>query len=288
MSAYRPRRSMLFMPGSNARALEKAKSLPCDGVIFDLEDAVAPDAKQQAREQVAESLASGGYGKRELVVRINSLETDWWRADLAALKNTAPDAILLPKVEDPLVFERVEEEMCWHGLGDAAIWAMLETPKAFLAADVIATSSERLTTLVIGTNDLVKELRAKHVPARANVLPMLAQALLVARATGLEILDGVYNNFRDADGFTAECEQGAAMGFDGKTLIHPNQIDAANLAFSPSEVELAEARAIVDAFEAAKAEGKGVVVVGGQMVEELHVKEAERLIAVAEATACST
>jgi citrate lyase subunit beta/citryl-CoA lyase len=201
------------------------------------------------------------------------------------LKNTAPDAILLPKVEDPLVLERVEEEMCWHGLGDAAVWAMLETPKAFLNAEVIATSSERLTTLVIGTNDLVKELRAKHVPGRANVLPMLAQALLVARASGLEILDGVYNNFRDADGFAAECEQGAAMGFDGKTLIHPSQIDAANRAFSPSEAELAEARAIIDAFEAAKAEGKGVVVVGGQMVEELHVKEAERLVAVAEATA---
>lgn len=283
--SYRARRSMLFMPGSNARALEKAKGLPCDGVIFDLEDAVAPDAKEEARHQVAGALKAGGYGARELVVRINSLETGWWRADLAALKGTLPSAILLPKVEDPAILERVEEEMSWHGLGDCKVWAMLETPKAFLRAEAIASASERLCCLVIGTNDLVKELRGKHVAGRAPVLPYLAQALLVARSYGLEILDGVYNNFRDAEGFADECAQGAAMGFDGKTLIHPSQVEPANLAFSPSEEELAEAEAIIAAFEAAKAEGRGVVTVNGQMVEELHVEEAQRLKAVAAATA---
>jgi citrate lyase subunit beta/citryl-CoA lyase len=285
MADYSPRRSMLFMPASNARALEKAKSLPCDGVIFDLEDAVAPDMKEAARQQVAAALAAGGYGTRELVVRINGLDTDWWRADLAALAGANPAAILLPKMEDPHDLERVEEELAWHRLGDVKIWAMLETPKAFLKAEDIATATEKLNCLVIGTNDLVKELRAKHTPGREPVLAALGSALLIARAYGLDILDGVYNNFRDEVGFASECEQGAAMGFDGKTLIHPAQIGAANKAFSPSEEELVEARAIVAAFEAAKNDGKGVVTVGGKMIEELHVKEAERMIAVAEATA---
>lgn len=267
------------MPGSNARALEKAKSIDADTLIFDLEDAVAPAAKAEARELVTVALRSGEYGHRELVVRINGIDTDWWRDDLAALGSAAPAAILLPKVEDATALHKVSEEMVWHSADAAcAFWVMLETPRGILRAEEIATSHDRLTTLVVGTNDLTKELRARHVPGRESVMHALSHALLVGRTYGLNILDGVYSDFKDADGFKAECVQARNMGFDGKTLIHPSQVEVANAAFAPSKTEVDEARRMIAAFDAATGEGKGVAVLDGRMIEELHVAEARRLI----------
>jgi len=285
MTDIRPRRSMLFMPGSNVRALEKAKTLACDGIIFDLEDAVAPDAKSIAREQVEAAVRAGGYGHRELIVRINGLNTPWWRDDLKAVAGLAVAAVLLPKVEDAAVFSCVEKELAKYGGRGTALWAMLETPMAFLRAEEIATASERLKCLVIGTNDLVKDLHGQHTPDRQPVMTALGVALLVARSYGLVALDGVYNDFKDVDGFYAECCQGRALGFDGKTLIHPAQIEAANKVYGPSEAECVEACRIIAAFSAAEAEGKGVAVLDGRMVEDLHVKQALRMLAVAEAIA---
>lgn len=278
-SETRLRRSVLFMPGSNARALEKAKTINADTLVFDLEDAVTPAAKAEARELVAAALASGAYGHRELVVRINGLDTDWWRDDLAAVGGAGAAAILLPKVEDVSVLHKVSEEMVWHSTDtDCAYWVMLETPRGFLRAEEIATSHDRLTTLVVGTNDLTKDLRARHVPGREPVIHALSHALLVARAYGLTILDGVYSDFKDGAGFQAECKQARDMGFDGKTLIHPSQVEAANAAFAPSDTELDQARRMIAAFDAAKAEGKGVAVLDGRMIEELHVAEARRMV----------
>lgn len=288
MTAIRPRRSMLFMPGSNARALEKARSLPCDGVIFDLEDAVAPDAKIDARAQVKAALEAGGYGSRELIVRINSLDTPWWRDDLAAVAGLSPDAVLLPKVESAETLDRIEEELVWQGGKDVALWAMMETPKAFLRAEEIAGCTDRLKCLVIGTNDLVKDLRGEHTRERLPVVTALGLAMLVARTYDLTVLDGVYNDFRDNEGLAAECAQGRAFGFDGKTLIHPGQIDIANDAFGPSSEELAQAQELIAAFEKAAAEGKGVAVLNGRMIEELHVVQARRTVAMAEAIALNT
>ncbi|NVJ99705.1 MAG: CoA ester lyase [Alphaproteobacteria bacterium] len=277
---------MLFMPASNERALEKAKSLPADGLIFDLEDAVAPDAKDEARRQAAAAVASGDYGTRDLVVRINGLDTPWWRDDLKAVVPAHPFAVLIPKVETPDQITRVEEEMSWHTTqGDMEIWAMIETPRGFLNAGEIAGASDRLTTWVVGTNDLVKDLRGKHTRDRQPVITALGLALLHARANGLTILDGVYSDFRDATGFEFECEQAKALGFDGKTLIHPGQVETANTVFAPDEEELLHARRMIDAFSQAKAEGKGVAVLDGRMIEELHLDEARRIVAMAEAIA---
>ncbi|MBO6506523.1 MAG: CoA ester lyase [Kordiimonadaceae bacterium] len=282
-AAIRPRRSVLFMPGSNARALEKAKTIDADVLVFDLEDAVAPEAKEEARALVAAALQSGDYGHRELVVRINALGTDWWRADLAAIGPHHPSAVLLPKVESIDTLEKVSDELVWHSSDHSAeFWVMLETPRGFLRAEDIAQSHDRLTTFVIGTNDLVKETRARHVPGREPVLHALSHAILVARAYGLNVLDGVYSNFKDAEGFGAECTQARNMGFDGKTLIHPSQVDAANAAFSASDAEVEEARRMIAAFEAAQAEGKGVAVLDGRMIEELHLSEARRMVALSE------
>ncbi len=282
-SSERPRRSVLFMPGSNARALEKAKTIDADVLVFDLEDAVAPDAKEEARSLVADALASGEYGHRELVVRINAVGTEWWRGDLAAVGPHHPAAILLPKMESADTLERVSDELVWHASDhDAAFWAMLETPRGFLRAEEIAQSHDRLSTFVVGTNDLVKDLRARHVPGREPVVHALSQALLVARAYGLNVLDGVYSSFKDEEGFKAECRQARDMGFDGKTLIHPNQVAPANAAFSPTEAELEEARRMLEAFEAAQAKGKGVAVLDGRMIEELHLAEARRLVKMSE------
>ena len=279
----RPRRSVLFMPGSNARALEKAKGIDADTLVFDLEDAVAPDAKAEARELVAAALASGDYGHRELVVRINGTETGWWRDDLAAVGAHGPSAILLPKVESADGLDKISDELVWHSSDHSTeFWVMLETPVGFLRAQEIATSHDRLTTFVVGTNDLVKDLRARHVPGREPVLHALSQAILVARAHGLNVLDGVYSDFRDMDGFVTECGQARDMGFDGKTLIHPNQVAPANAVFAPSNEELENARRMIAAFDAAMAEGKGVAVLDGRMIEELHLAEARRMIAVAE------
>ena len=274
------------MPASNARALEKARTLPSDGVIFDLEDAVAPDAKAEAREQAKAALLQGGFGKRLRVVRINGLDTGWWREDLAAALGAKPDAILLPKVESAVTLQRVEEEMAWlGGAENVALWSMIETPMAFLRLEELARVTDRQTTWVIGTNDLVKDLRASHTKDRMPVMMALSQALLVARAYGLSILDGVYGNFRDGEGFEGECRQAKSMGFEGKTLIHPAQIDAANAVFAPSDEEVTHARRMIKAFEEAKAAGKGVAVLDGRMIEELHVQTARQQVALAEAIA---
>ncbi len=283
MINIRPRRSMLFMPGSNARALEKAKSLPCDGVIFDLEDAVSPDAKAQARNQVRAALLAGGFGARELIVRINGLATNWWQDDLAALEGATFDGILLPKVESAEALERLEKAICKQGQDDKALWAMLETPRAFLKAEEIASATERLQGLVIGTNDLVKDLHGAHTRGRLPVVTALGIALLVARSYGLSVLDGVYNDFKNTEGLIDECKQGREFGFDGKTLIHPAQIDTANDAFGVTAAEQAAAKRLIEAFDSAVLAGKGVAVFDGRMIEDLHVHEAKRIVAMAEA-----
>jgi len=283
MTSVRPRRSMLFMPGSNARALEKAKSLSCDGVIFDLEDAVAPDEKKMAREQVKTTLMAGGYGRREVVVRINGLDTPWWQEDILALAGGAPDAVLVPKVEASSTVQAVEAELTTVGLADVPIWAMLETPRGYLRAENIAASSGRLACFIIGTNDLVKDLRGRHTRERLPVVTALGLALLVARSYGLTVLDGVYNDFHDSEGFAAECKQGRDFGFDGKTLIHPAQTELANQVYGVSQAELQEAKRLIETFE--QTAGKGVAVLDGKMIEELHVEEARRISAMAEAIA---
>ena len=279
---YRPRRSVLYMPSSNERALEKAKTLACDGLILDLEDAVAPDAKPAARDAACAAAASGDYGRREITVRVNAADTEWHDADLAAVCAAGPDAIVVPKVDSAEAVHALVTAMESHGVPDhTTLWAMVETPRAMLRAESIAAASERLTVLVMGTNDLAKELYAEHVPGRQPLLAGLGLALLAARATGTAILDGVYNDVRDEEGFLAECRQGREMGFDGKTLIHPGQVAGANEAFAPSPQAVEDARGMVAAWEAGR--GSGVVTYQGRMVENLHVATAERVLAIHEA-----
>jgi citrate lyase subunit beta/citryl-CoA lyase len=283
-AAYQPRRSVLYMPGSNERALEKAKTIPCDGLILDLEDAVAPDAKPAAREKVCAAAVSGEYGRRELTIRVNGIGTQWHDADLEAACAAGPDGIVVPKVNTPKEVRRLAAALERYGAPDRTrLWAMIETPEAILKAHKIARAEERLACFVIGTNDLVKELQAQHVPGRAPLLPALAQALLAARRAGIAILDGVYNNVQDADGFAAECRQGREFGFDGKTLIHPGQVEPCNAAFSPSAAEVEEAEGIVAAWR--DGQGSGVVTVNGKMIERLHVDIAERVLAIHAAVA---
>jgi citrate lyase subunit beta/citryl-CoA lyase len=282
----RPRRSILYMPGANERALQKATTLAADGLILDLEDAVAPDAKTEARDRVCAAAASGDYGHREVVIRANGLDTSWYADDVAAIAAAGPDVLLVPKVGSGDDVRAIEAALERGGAPDhTTIWAMLETPSAVLYADAIAAASERLTGLVLGTNDLVKELQAEFVPGRAPLLPHLARCVLAARYAGKVILDGVFNDLDDADGFAAECRQGRELGFDGKTLIHPKQLDPCNQAFAPSDQQVAEAREVIEAFEAAQAEGRGVVTVGGRMIENLHVDQARRAVAQADAIA---
>ena len=285
----RPRRSMLYMPGSNARAIEKARELPADGVILDLEDAVAPDAKAQARQLIIQELQKGGFGSREVLVRINGLDTAWWRDDLAVAA-AGPDALLLPKVSTP---EQLRE-LARHFVGVRAedrvrIWAMMETPLAMLnACDIAAAALDpatRLAGFVMGTNDLAKETRARIVPGRAPMLPWLMNCVAAARAHDLAILDGVYNELDDADGFAAECRQARDLGFDGKTLIHPRQIEPCNAAFSPTPEEVAWARKVIAAFDLPEHADKGVLQIDGRMVERLHADMARRVVAIAEADA---
>ena len=285
----RPRRSMLYMPGSNARAIEKARELPADGVILDLEDAVAPEAKAQARELVVQALQKGGFGGREVLVRINGLDTAWWRDDLAVAA-AGPDALLLPKVSTP---EQLRE-LARHFVGVGAearirVWAMMETPLAMLNAREIAAAAldpaTRLAGFVMGTNDLAKETRARIVPGRAPMLPWLTACVAAARAYGLAILDGVYNELGDLEGFSAECRQARDLGFDGKTLIHPQQIAPCNAAFSPAPEEVAWARKIIAAFDLPENAGKGVIQIEGRMVERLHAEMARQVVAIAEAGA---
>ena len=287
-ATLRPRRSVLYMPGANERALEKAKSIPADALILDLEDAVAPDAKADARKRVAAVAASGEYGRREVTIRVNGPDTAWHADDVRAAAEAGPDAIVVPKVDSPATVIDVERALEAAGAPDrTAIWAMVETPQAMLDARAIAAASERLTVLVMGTNDLAKELHAEHVPGRAPLLTGLSLALLAARATGKAILDGVYNDVKDTAGFEAECLQGRQFGFDGKTLIHPGQVEPCNRVFAPSEAEVERSRRIIAAFEEAAREGRGVVTVDGRMIENLHVEDARRILALAEAVAAS-
>jgi citrate lyase subunit beta/citryl-CoA lyase len=287
MSArVRPRRSVLYMPGSNARALAKAKSLPADALIFDLEDAVAPDAKASARDQVCAAVREGGYGAREIIVRVNALATAWGQADLAAVAAVAIHAVLIPKVESADAVRQVLAVLDdAGGPSDLPIWCMMETPRAMLHAEEIAAADPRIGCLVMGTSDLAKELHAAHTPERLPMITALGLCLLAARACGLAILDGVHLDLEDAAGFAASCRQGAELGFDGKTLIHPKQIDPANAAFAPDAEALARARRIIEAHEQAARAGRGVVVVDGRLVENLHVVEARRQVQLAEAIA---
>jgi citrate lyase subunit beta / citryl-CoA lyase len=282
----RPRRSVLYMPGANERALEKAKSLPADALILDLEDAVAPDAKVEARGRVCAAAASGEYGMREITIRVNSIETEWHGDDVRAVAEAGPAGMVVPKVGSAADVHQVEEALEAGGAPDhTMIWAMIETPVAMLHAEEIARASERLAVFVMGTNDLAKELHAEHVPGRQPLVTGLSLALLGARAAGKVILDGVYNDIKDEEGFAAECLQGRQMGFDGKTLIHPSQVEPCNRIFAPSDDEVASSREIIEAFAAAQAEGRGVVTVNGRMIENLHVDNARRVLAVADAIA---
>jgi citrate lyase subunit beta/citryl-CoA lyase len=282
MSAFRPRRSVLYMPSSNARALEKAKTIPCDGLILDLEDAVAPDDKPAARDAACAAVHSREYGNRELTIRVNGADTAWHADDLAAACAAGPDAIVVPKVGSADAVLQLVEAMAGHGAPEhTKLWAMVETPYAMLHAEEIASASDRLTVLVMGTNDLAKELYAEHVPGRQPLLAGLGLALLAARATGKAIIDGVYNDVKNLDGFLAECRQGREMGFDGKTLIHPGQVEGANAAFAPDEQAVEDARGLIRAWE--DGQGSGVVTFDGRMVENLHVESARRTLSIHEA-----
>ena len=290
MTTIRPRRSALYMPGSNARALEKAKSLAADVLILDLEDAVAPDAKATARSQVCEAVKTGGYGGRELVIRINTLDTPWGRDDLAAAADVGADAILLPKVGEAGDIDTVSQLLTREGASEQTrLWAMMETPLAMLNAAEIAAAAQhpgsRLTCFVMGTNDLAKETGASLGGGRQAILPWLMTCLAAARAHGIAILDGVYNDFRDADGFATECAQGLLCGMDGKTLIHPGQVAGANRTFSPSADDVETAKKVIAAFELPENAGKGVITVDGRMVELLHRDMARRTVAIAGAIA---
>jgi citrate lyase subunit beta/citryl-CoA lyase len=282
----RPRRSVLYMPGANTRALEKARTLPADALIFDLEDAVAPDAKEAARDTVVAAARSRGYGRREIVIRANGLATPWGREDIMAIATSGADAVLVPKLESAADVAAVIELLDEAGAPPSmAIWGMMETPRGVLRAEEIASAAPRLACFVMGTNDLVKDLRARHTPLRLPMLVALGTAMLAARASGMAILDGVYNDIQDSAGFRAACVQGLEMGFDGKTLIHPSQVGPCNEVFAPTAADLDMARRIVAAFETARAAGKGVVTVDGRMIENLHVEQAERQLALARAIA---
>jgi len=285
MSTYRPRRSVLYMPAANQRALEKAKDIPADALIFDLEDAVAPDAKELAREQACNAAASSDYGNRELTIRCNGLDTPWGREDILAAAEAAPSAVVIPKVDGPEYLAEVSEVLDEGGAPAATeIWAMVETPAGILCVDQIA-QFERTAVLVMGTNDMAKELRASITQDRHALLPYLAMCLLAARAADVGILDGVYNDIKNEEGFEQVCRQGAEMGFDGKTLIHPSQVAPTNESFSPSLDELEFHQRVIEEFEAAQNEGRGVLTVDGKMIENLHVDDARRAIAMAEAIA---
>lgn len=288
----RPRRSVLYMPGSNARALEKAKTLPADGLILDLEDAVAPDQKDLARQQIIAAVKAGGYGSREVIVRINSLSGPWGQADLTEIAKLKIDALLIPKVSSPGDVMTAARALREAGADESIrLWAMMETPQAILNADSIvrtaADPASRLSVLVMGTNDLARETRARQIPGRAPMLAWLSQCILAARAYGVDILDGVYGDIQDQDGFRSECEQGRDMGMDGKTLIHPGQIGPCNEVFSPSAAEVDWAGKILAAFNLPENSDKGAISLDGRMVERLHADIATRTMQLAEAIARS-
>ena len=284
----RPRRSLLFMPGSNARALEKARNLPVDGVILDLEDAVAPDAKAVARDQIAQAVAAKGFGKREVWIRVNALDTPWWKDDLDMAGKAAPDGILVPKISSVADLIAIADRL---GNADPSIrvWAMIETARAVLDADKIAAASRdsktRLGGFVFGPNDISRETRIRMKPGRAEMIPMISHCVLATRAHGLEILDGPYSDIANIDGFAAECAQSRDLGFDGKTLIHPSHIAACNAIFTPPADEVELARKIIAAFEKPENASRGAIQLDGRMVERLHAEMARRTIAIADAIA---
>ncbi|MGJ4908933.1 HpcH/HpaI aldolase/citrate lyase family protein [Bradyrhizobium sp. SZCCHNS3002] len=286
----RPRRSLLFMPGSNARALEKGRNLPADGLILDLEDSVAPDAKAAARDQIAKAVAADGYGKRELLIRINSLDTAWWSDDVAMAGQAATDGILVPKVSTVQDLRLVTDRLAEVGADPALkVWAMIETARAVLDADLLAATvhedGSRLAGFVFGPNDISRETRIRMLPGRSTMLPMISHCILATRAHGLEILDGPYSDFANTDGFAQECIQARDLGFDGKTLIHPGQIDACNAIFTPPADEVAAARKIIAAFALPENASRGAIQIDGRMVERLHAEMARRTIAIADAIA---
>jgi len=286
----RPRRSVLYMPGSNARAMDKARTLPVDAVILDLEDSVAPNAKGVARQQVLDAVGAGGFGGREIIIRINGLDTSWWIEDVDVVAKARPDAVLVPKVSGAQLLEDLADRLVDISADHRIrVWAMMETPLAILhAAEIAAAAADvetRLAAFVMGTNDLARETRARMSAGRAAMLPWLMTCVAAARAHGLDIIDGVFNDLGDPEGFARECAQGRDMGFDGKTLIHPSQVAACNAAFSPSQDEVAQARNIIAAFERPENRDKGVVALDGRMVERLHADMARRTLAIHEAIA---
>jgi len=284
MSDIRPRRSVLYMPGSNARALEKARSIAADALILDLEDAVAPDAKDLARQQVTDAVAARGFGKREVIIRINGLSTPWGEADLAAAIAAQPDAILAPKISTLADLHALEERIVRHHADPhMRLWAMVETPLAILNIAALAGAGGRLSCFVMGTNDLIKELRGHHTPDRANLSAALGLSVAAARANGLAAIDGVFNDIQDTDGFARHCHQARSFGFDGKTLIHPSQVEPCNAIFAPSPQEVIAARQLIAAFELPENRGKGAIKLDGRMVELLHAEIARRTVALADA-----
>ena len=286
MTTIRPRRSVLYMPGSNARALEKARGLPADALILDLEDAVAPDAKDVARQQVCDAVKARGFGKREVIVRINALSTPWGVADLSAAADAQPDAVLVPKISTQADLQAIERQLvAYHHLRKLSVWAMVETPAAILNIASISAAGGRLAAFVMGTNDLIKEIRGMHTQDRLNLAAALSLSVLAARANGLAVIDGVYNDIANADGFKASCEQARAFGFDGKTLIHPSQVEPCNAVFAPSAEEVEAARKIIAAFELPENRGKGAIRLDGRMVELLHAEIARGTVAMADAIA---
>ena len=280
MSDLRPRRSVLYMPSSNEKALEKAKTIPADALIFDLEDAVAPDAKPAARANAVAAAQSGAYGHREVTIRCNGLDTQWGADDIAAAAKSGASAVVIPKIADTKQLDAVSQHLTAAGApADMKIWAMVETPTAIFNARAIA-AHPRVAVLIMGTNDLAKELRATQVRGRSPLVPHLATALLAAREADKIILDGVFNDVKDLDAFRAECEQGMQMGFDGKTLIHPGQVDICNEVWAPTDADVDYARRVIAAFDEAQAEGRGVITVDGRMIENLHVDNARRVLSV--------
>jgi citrate lyase subunit beta / citryl-CoA lyase len=284
----RPRRSLLFMPGSNARALEKARSLPADGLILDLEDSVAPEAKARARDQIAQAVMAKGFGKREILIRTNGLDTSWWADDVAMAGAVEPDGILVPKVSSIEDLDKIGSRLKEIGAGaKVKVWAMSETARAVLDADKLAASARdpktRLAGFVFGPNDISRETRIRMLPGRAAMIPMITHCILAAHAHGLEMLDGPYGDIGNLDGFAAECAQGRDLGFDGKTLIHPSHIDACNAVFTPPAEDVAEARKIIAAFELPENVSRGAIQLDGRMVERLHAEMARRTIAIADA-----
>ena len=286
----RPRRSLLFMPGSNARALEKARNLPADGIILDIEDSVAPEAKGLARDQIAQAISAGGFGRREVWIRTNAPDSPWWGDDIAMAAKARPDGILVPKissVEDLAIIAR-----CLRDAGansSIRVWTMIETARAVLHAEELAAASRdvepRLAGFVFGPNDISRETRMRMQPGRAIMLPLITHCILATRAYGLEILDGPYSDFSNVDGFAQECTQARDLGFDGKTLIHPSQIEACNAIFTPPAEEVARARRIIAAFDLPENASRGAISLDGQMVERLHADMARRTIAIADAVA---